>query len=123
MGFDKMIPRYVYCKPFSIRFTDRSEWKQGFQPDRKGELIWYIDGAETSKGTGAGVYCHGSRRKLSFSFGQYTAVFQAEVYAIDVRAVQNVEGNYKNMNICVLSDSQAASKAVDNCSGTATNPS
>jgi hypothetical protein len=33
MGSDKMIPKYVYDKPFMIRFPDRSE---GFQPDRKG---------------------------------------------------------------------------------------
>jgi hypothetical protein len=36
MGSDKIIPRYVYDKPFTIRFPDRSEWKKGFQPNRKG---------------------------------------------------------------------------------------
>jgi hypothetical protein len=36
-GSDKMIPRHVYDKPFTIRFPDRSEWKKGFEPDRKGE--------------------------------------------------------------------------------------
>jgi hypothetical protein len=42
------------------------------------------------KGTGAGVYCHGTRRKLSFSLGQYTKIFQAEVrvYAIKTCAVK-----------------------------------
>jgi hypothetical protein len=47
MGSDKMIPRYVYDKPFTIRFPDRSEWKKGFQPDSKGGLIWYTDGSKT----------------------------------------------------------------------------
>jgi hypothetical protein len=37
MGFDKMIPKHVYDKPFSIRFADRSEWKEGFQPDKNGD--------------------------------------------------------------------------------------
>jgi hypothetical protein len=32
------------------------------------------------------VYCHGTRRKLSFSLGQYTTVFQAEVYVQNARA-------------------------------------
>jgi hypothetical protein len=41
MGADKMILKYVYDKPFTIRFQDRSEWKEGFQPGRKGGLIWY----------------------------------------------------------------------------------
>jgi hypothetical protein len=39
MGCDKMIPRHVYDKPFTIRFPDRSEGKEGFQPNRKGGLI------------------------------------------------------------------------------------
>jgi hypothetical protein len=48
MGSDKMIPSHVYDKPFMIRFSDRSEWKE-FQPDRKAELIWYTDGSKTKK--------------------------------------------------------------------------
>jgi hypothetical protein len=52
MGSDKMIPKYVYDKPFMIRIPDRSEWREGFQPDRKGELICYTDGSKTNKGTG-----------------------------------------------------------------------
>jgi hypothetical protein len=43
MGSDKMIPRHVYNKPFTIRLPERSEWKEGFEPDRKGGLIWYTD--------------------------------------------------------------------------------
>jgi hypothetical protein len=39
MGSDKMIPKHVYDKPFTIRFPDRSEWREGFQPDRNGGLI------------------------------------------------------------------------------------
>jgi hypothetical protein len=112
MGSDKIIPKHVYDKPFMIRLPDRSEWKEGFQPDRKGRLIWYTDGSKTNKGTGARVYCDGTRRKLSFSLGQYTTVFQAEVYAIKECAVENLDRNYKNRNICILSDCQAAIKAL-----------
>jgi hypothetical protein len=104
MGSNKMIPKHVYDKPFMIRFPDRSEWKEGLQPDRKGGLIWYTDGAKTNKGTGAGVHCDGTRRKLSFSLGQYTTAFQAEVYAIKACAVENLDRNYRNRNIYILSD-------------------
>jgi hypothetical protein len=60
MGPDKMIPRQVYDNPFTISFPDRSTWKEGFQSDRMGELIWYTYGSKTNKGTGAGVYCLGT---------------------------------------------------------------
>jgi ribonuclease HI len=108
-----MIPRNVYEKPFTIRLPDRSEWKEGFEPDRKGGLIWYTDGSKTNKGTEAGVYCHGTRRRLSFSLGQYTTVFQAELYTIKACADENIDRNYKNRNIYILSDSQEAIKALD----------
>ena len=79
MGSDKMLLKHVYDRPFTIRLPDRSEWKEGFQPDTKWGLIWYKDGSKTNKGTGAGVYCDGTGWKRSFGLGQYTTVFQAEV--------------------------------------------
>jgi hypothetical protein len=57
------------------------------------------------KGTGAGVYCHGTRRKLSFSLGQYINVFQVQMYAI--KACKN-----ENVSIYILSDIEAAIKAL-----------
>jgi hypothetical protein len=44
MGTDKMILIYVYDKPFMVRFPDRSEWEDGFQPEgMRGSLIqrWF----------------------------------------------------------------------------------
>jgi ribonuclease HI len=58
------------------------------------------------------VYCYGTGRKLSFGLGQYTTVFQAEVYAIKACIVENPDRNYRNRNIYILSDSQAALKAL-----------
>jgi ribonuclease HI len=112
MGSDKMIPRHVYENPFTIRFPDRCEWNKGFRPDKKGGLIWYTDGPKTEDGTGAGVYFHDTKIKLSFSLGRYTTVFQAELYAIKACAEKNMDRNYKNRNIYILSGSQAAIKAL-----------
>jgi hypothetical protein len=113
MRSDKMIPKHVYEKPFTIRFPDRSEWKRGFQPDRNGGLICFTDGSKTKKkGTEAEVCCHGTRRKLSFSLGQHTTAFQAEMYAIKACIDENLDKGYRNRNIYILSDSQAAIKAL-----------
>jgi hypothetical protein len=73
-------------------------------------LIWYTDGSKINKGTG--VYYDRTGRKRSFGVGHYTTVFQAEMYAIKVCAVENLDRNYRNRNICILSDSQAAIKAL-----------
>jgi hypothetical protein len=52
-------------------------------------------------------------RKLSFSLGQYTTVFQAEIYAIKAYTVENLARKYKKKNISILSHSQAAFNAID----------
>jgi ribonuclease HI len=59
------------------------------------------------------VYCYGTRWRLSFSLGQHTTEFQAEVYAIKACADENIDRNSKNRNIYILSDSQAAIQAFD----------
>jgi hypothetical protein len=87
--------------------------RTGCNPDNKGGLVWYTDGSETNKGTGAGVYTPGLRRGHSFSLGLHTTVFQAEIYAIKACIMENIEKGYTGRNICILSDSQAAIKALD----------
>jgi ribonuclease HI len=114
MGAHKIIPKYDYGKSFTVRFPDRFEWKHGLKNDREGELIWYTDGSKTSKGTRAGVYAYGTRRKLSVSLGQYITVFQAEVYVIKACMFENLDRNYRNRNICILSYSQALIEALSN---------
>jgi hypothetical protein len=114
MGTDKIIRRRVYDKLFTVRFPERGEWKVEFQPNRKGGLIWYRDNSKTNKGTRAGVYGYGIRQKISFSFGQYTTVFQVELYTIKACTVEDLDWNYRNRNIYILSDIQAAIRELDN---------
>jgi hypothetical protein len=62
-GTDKMIPRHVYNKPFTLRLPERNEWKVG-------GLIRYTDGCKTNNGTGIGVCGYVTRQKLGFSIGK-----------------------------------------------------
>jgi hypothetical protein len=55
----------------------------------------------------AGVWSE-TRRKFS------TTTFQAEVYAIKTCPVENLDRNYRNRNIYILSDSEVATKTLDN---------
>jgi ribonuclease HI len=112
MGSDKMIPRYVDEKPFTIRFPIEVNGTGDSNPTKKGLLIWYTDGSKTERGSRAGVYYCGTRIKLSFSLGRHTMVYQAEVYAIKACADENMDRSYKNRNIYILSESQAAIKAL-----------
>jgi hypothetical protein len=75
-------------------------------------LIWFTNGSRMKEGTGAGVYGQCVGRRLSFSLGRYTRVFQAEIYSILARAyeIQLYGRTEKYVSIC--SDSQASLKAL-----------
>jgi hypothetical protein len=53
------------------------------------------------------------KKKLSFSLGKYITVFQTELCAIKVCAVQNLDRGYGTGNIYIPLDSQAAMRALD----------
>jgi hypothetical protein len=69
--------------------------EKGHLPDQRRECIWFTDGSKTNKVTEAGVYCYGTRQRLGFSLGKYTAIFQAEVYVIKACAVENIKRDYR----------------------------
>ena len=68
--------------------------------------IWYTDGSKTDKGTGAGVV--GPGFQLSLSLGKAPTVFQAEILAIEICALQCINKRYKGVEIYIISDSQAS---------------
>jgi hypothetical protein len=106
-GAEGMTMRYVHHKPFMVKFPDKSEMSNRFNPDLKGETVCYMDRSKTNKGTGAGVYGWGTRRH-SFSLGSHTIVVQAEIHAIKPCIIKNIEKSYTGRNNSVLSDSQTA---------------
>jgi hypothetical protein len=113
MGSDRILPRYAFHKPFIVKFPDRCEWQNRFNPENNTGVVWYTDRSKISKGTGAGVYRWGLRMVHSFSLGLLTTVFQAKIYAIKACIMENIEKGYAGGNICILADSQAAIMAID----------
>jgi hypothetical protein len=51
-----------------VKFPDKCVWQNGFNPDNKMGLVWYLDWYKTNKSTGVEVYKWGFRREHSFSF-------------------------------------------------------
>jgi hypothetical protein len=75
--------------------------KKGFQPDTKGGLIWYAEGSKTIKALNLGCIALKQGGNLVLSLGN-TQHYSSE----------NLDRNYKNRDICILSDNQAAVKAI-----------
>jgi hypothetical protein len=39
-GCDRILLIYAYHKPFTVKFPDKCEWQDGFNPDNIGRLVW-----------------------------------------------------------------------------------
>jgi len=84
MGSARILPGYMYCKPFMV-----------------------------NEGTGAGVCRQGWRRCHSFILGLPTTIFQADIYAIKACIMENTEKGCTGSNMCILANSQAAFNACE----------
>jgi hypothetical protein len=69
MGPDRMRLRYAYHKPFTIKFPDKCEWQNGFNPEGDGGGGGGGSLSKTNKGTGAWVYRWGLRRGTAAVLG------------------------------------------------------
>ena len=113
MRTDKMIPRYAYQKSMKIQLPDKSEWQNLFSPKKKGSLVWYMEGSKTNEGTGAGCI-DGAQKMGTVPFLGSTSQYSRQIYVINAHIIENTEKGYKDRNIYILSDSQAAIKALNN---------
>lgn len=110
MSCDKMQPRYIFRRHFKVYVPSRAEWAEGLKTPEGSGNTWYTDGSKMKSGTGAGIYAKDFN--TSVSMGNYATVFQAETYAIIACAQENIDRKVKETTIYILSDSQAALKAL-----------
>jgi hypothetical protein len=59
------------------------------------------------------LYRRGWRSRHRFSLGLHTTVFQAKIYDITACIKENRQKGYTHTNICIISNSQEASKNFD----------
>ena len=110
---DIMRRKLIFGRNFKVELSNKCNWKgisSTYAIDR-GTLIWFTDGSKTKEGTGAGVF--GPRSRYSEAMGQHPNICQAEIHAIERCAAINIQRGYVGMKIAILSDSQAAIKALD----------
>ena len=110
---DHMIPKYCFRTPFKVEYPTRKEWEDSNRrPD--GDLIWYTDGSKTDEGTGAGIFGEKPKHEMSHPLGRHATVFQTEIFAILECARENIRRAYTNKQILIITDSQAALRALSN---------
>jgi ribonuclease HI len=105
-----MIPMYAFNKPFKIWLPDRSKWGKLRYHLKKGDSSGIQMGPRQMKALELGCAAMALNK---VSVGQYTTVFQADVYAIKACDDENIKRRYRERNIYILADSEAAIKALD----------
>jgi hypothetical protein len=111
MRSDYTAPAYHFSKIFSITI-DWDFWRNKDPVFPEGALIWFPDGSRANSEMGSGIFGLRPNRSLNFPLGKFATVFQTEVYAILQYARENIRRAYKNKQILIFSDSQAALKAL-----------
>lgn len=117
MPCDVMTVRFGFYKPFKIHFPTRIEWKTDL-PINTNTIVWYTDGSKLNNSTGAGVFCPMDETKEFYPLGEFSTVFQSEVYAILMCCKICIHRGYHDICILICSDSQAALLALQKSSFT-----
>ncbi|XP_048478231.1 uncharacterized protein LOC125488794 [Plutella xylostella] len=114
MPSDAMETEYCFSRLFSVEIPEREKWNddKALQTFRSGDIVWYTDGSKKEGLAGSGIYGERPRARKYASLGRFASVFQAEIYAIIGCAYENLDRAFTRRNIFILSDSQAALKAL-----------
>ena len=105
---------YRVKRSFDVKIPSKDEWNNNNKLLDKGiGTIWYTDGAKNPQGVGAGIYGGKDQdSQISLILGVHASVFQAEVAAIDWCAKHIVNKGTSNGPVTIVTDSQAALKAI-----------
>jgi hypothetical protein len=90
MGIDRVITKYAYHKPIMARFSDKYEWQNGFKPNIIRGLVWYPNMSKAKKALVLGRLNWAREGHIS-SLRPHATVFQAEICAINVYVLWNIE--------------------------------
>ena len=107
---DTMPMKYNFEQPVTVVIPDRGLWTSGgFNLNRR-STTWFTDASRINGSTGVGVY--GPKCQVRKALGKNASIFKGEVYAIQLCAEINLKKCLKGATINIMSDSQAALKAL-----------
>ena len=116
MPKDSCTPFFQFGKSFSVKIGERNEIQSEIDELEDHIIQCYTDGSNIDRKTGAGIFFkpHQSLEieNQIINLGQIATVFQAEVIAISNAADIMNKARIMNQTVVILSDSQAALKAL-----------
>ena len=108
---DILSPKPILFRNFQVIINERTDWRTNSITFKPGSQLWFTDGSKLENGrTGAGI--NGPKFKKSIPMGFYPTIFQAEIHAIEICVRECLRRKMRGTHIYILSDSQAALKAL-----------
>ena len=108
---DILSPKPILFRNFQVIINERTDWRTNSITFKPGSQLWFTDGSKLENGrTGAGI--NGPKFKKSIPMGFYPTIFQAEIHAIEICVRECLSRKMRGTHIYILSDSQAALKAL-----------
>lgn len=99
-------------RKYRVVVNDRQNWQNGLEPDLYTD-IWFSDGSKRDDLVGVGICSDHEHTELAFRISGHATIMQAETLGIGLCAEQYADTTTRK-KILILSDSQAALKALDN---------
>jgi ribonuclease HI len=97
--------------PFQTIIPSRKDWLEGGPAFETDSLQYFTDGSRKDGKVGIGVY--GPSFNHHKALGSTPTIFQAEIHAIEICALRCIQrGDIRKRTIYILSDSQAAIRAL-----------
>ena len=116
MPKDSCTPYLQFGKKNSVKIGERNEIQSEIEELGEGIIQCYTDGSYIDRKTGAGIYFKPHEilqlEDQAISLGKLATVYQAEVIAIANAADMMIKADIQNQTIYILSDSQAALRAI-----------
>ena len=109
---DLTLARFVFGKNFRVVIHSSNEWLNNEVPLHD-DIVCFTDGSKVGKtsSTGASIFISTKGKDFVLPMAYTTTVFQAEVYAILMCALELQQE--VNQSICICSDSQGALKEIN----------
>ncbi|KAJ8936560.1 hypothetical protein NQ318_017040 [Aromia moschata] len=101
----------IFHKPYRVIVPKEGE-EDSHIPVQQNGTIWYTDGSKTEQSTGAGATNRDPDCEICINLGNFATVFLAEITAISACAQDMTRRSYTHKRIQIISDSQAALKAL-----------
>ena len=114
MCCEYMTPRYDFARRFKTSFSDNGIRKVGGTHQVWNFIQIYTDCSKVNGAVGSGIFSESVKINQSIRLPDHYSIFQTEAVAIQVAARIIGDGWVPKRNVTILSDSQAAIRAL-NC--------